>query len=101
MFRNHVALRTKLYVPQRRLPLNYINVQRRMNTSIDVLHEAHIDDCCIIDGDKSLSELWIGFTRLELHNTYPPEGHMWVPGRQTKKHVTTRPGIFGVERAAW
>ena len=44
-----------------------------------------------IDGDKSLSEPWIGVTRFESLNKDPPEGHTWVHGKLTKKPVTTRP----------
>ena len=57
------------------IPLNYIDVQRQTKTSIDVLHEATIDDNWNI-GDKSLtlSEPWIGVTRFELLNKNPPEG---------------------------
>ena len=49
MYRNHVAPRTKLYVPKDDfpIPLNYIDVQ----TSIDVLNEGTIDDYWNIDGD--------------------------------------------------
>ena len=47
---------------------------RQTKTSIDVLHQATIDDCWDIDGHKSLSELWIGVTRFEELNNSPPEG---------------------------
>ena len=46
------------------------------------------------DGDKSLSEPWIGVTRFELLNTNSPEGHMWVQCRPTKKQVTTSFGYI-------
>ena len=39
--------------------------------------------------DKSLSEPWIGVTRFAPLNKNPPDGHMWVQGRLTKKRVTT------------
>ena len=57
------------------IPLNYIDVQRQTKTSIDVLHEATIDDKWNI-GDKSLSlsEPWIGVTHLALLNKNPLEG---------------------------
>ena len=57
------------------IPLNYIDVQRQTKTSIDVLHEATIDDKWNI-GDKSLtmSEPWIGVTCFALLNKNPPEG---------------------------
>ena len=89
--RNHVAPRTKLFVPQDDcpIPLKYIVVQRQTKTNIDVLREATIDDYWNIDGDKSLSEPCV--TRFEQHNKEPPKGHMWVQGRLTKKQVTARP----------
>ena len=67
--------RTKLDFPKDDFPIpqNYIDVQRQTKSS--VLHEASIDDWNM-DGDKSLSEPWIGVTRLELLNKNPAEGHM-------------------------
>ena len=44
------------------------------------------NDDCNADGDKSLSEPWIGVTRFELLNKDPPEGHMWV-SRQTDEEA--------------
>ena len=89
--RNHSAPRTKLFGPKDDLPilLNYIDFQRQAKISIDVLHEATIDDYWNVDGDKSLSDPRIGMTRFEFFHKKTPEGHMWVPGRLTKKKVTT------------
>ena len=46
IYRDHVAPRTKLYVPKDDfpIPLNYIDVQRETKSSTDVLHEATIYD---------------------------------------------------------
>ena len=44
------------------------------------------NDYCNTDGDKSLSEPWIGVTRFELLNKDPREGHMWV-SRQTDEET--------------
>ena len=68
IYRNHVAPRTKLKVPEDDFPrpLNYNEVQRQTTTSLDVVQEATIDDYWNIDGDKSLSEPWIGGTRFAL-----------------------------------
>ena len=52
---------------------------------------ATIDDDWHTDGDRSLSELWIGVTRFKLLNKNPPEGHRGFK-RLTKKQATTRPG---------
>ena len=94
--RNHVAPTTTLCVPKDDfpIPLNCIDVQRQTKTGIDVLHEATIDDYWNIDGDKSLSEPWIGLTRFELLNKNPAEGHEWLQGKLTKKQVTTGPGKY-------
>ena len=87
IYRNHVAPRTKLCVPKDDLPipLNYIDVQRQKKAIIDVLHEATIGDYCNSDGDRSLSEPWIGVTRFELLNK-KPEGDN-VGSRQTEKET--------------
>ena len=69
------------------IPLNYVDVHRHTKTSIGVLHEAAIVDHWNVDGDKSLSEPWIGVTRFELLMKIPPQGHVWVHGRLTKKQV--------------
>ena len=94
--RNHVAPTTKLFVPEDDFPilLNHVDIQRQTKTSIDVLQEATIDDNWNTDGDKSLSELWIGVTRLALLNKNQPEGYMWVPKQTDEKkkkgHYKTR-----------
>ena len=102
MYRNHVAPRTKLYVPKDDfpVPLHYIDVQRQAKTSLDVLQEATIDDYCNMDGDKSQSEPWIGVIRFALLNKIPPAGRMQVQGRLTKKPVRTRPGNIWPEEWA-
>ena len=53
IFRHHVELRIKLYVPNEEsfpIPLDYIDVVRRTNTTLYVLLESGIDDDCNIDG---------------------------------------------------
>ena len=94
MYRNHVVPVTQLCVPKDEfpIPLNYIDVQREAKTSLDVLQGTTFDDYWIFDGDKSLSEPWIGVTRFALLNKHHPEGHMWVQGRRTNEQVSTRPG---------
>ena len=89
MYRNHVAPRTIRHVPKDDfpIPLKNIDVQRHKN----VLREVTIDDYWNMDGDKSLSEPWIGVTLFARVNKDPPEGCMWGQWRLTKKQVTTRP----------
>ena len=71
IYRNHVALRPKLYAPKGDFPmlLNYF-VQRQANTSIGVLHEATIDDYWNLDGERSRSEFWICLPRFALFKKY-------------------------------
>ena len=73
------------------IPLNFIDVERETNTSLDVPQEATIDDCWNMDGDESLSEPWIGVTRFPLLSKNPPERYTWIQGRLTKNQVTTTP----------
>ena len=65
-----------------------VDVQGQTKTSLDLLQEVTIDDYWKMDGDKSLSEPWIGMTRFALLNNNPPEGYMWVEGRLIKRQVT-------------
>ena len=94
MNRNHVARRTELYVLKDDfpIPLNHIGVRRQRKSSLDLFPDATIDDYWNMDGDTSLSEPWIGVTRIAPLNKNPREGYMWVQGRMTKKQVSTRPG---------
>ena len=73
IYRDHVAPMTKPFVPKDDFPihLNCIDVQRRTNTRIDVLQVETIDDDWNMDGDKSLSELWVGVTRFAMLHTNP------------------------------
>ena len=87
MYLNHGAPRTKLDVPKDYflVPLNHTDVRRHTKASLDVLQEATNDDHWNMDGDESLSELWIGVTRFALLDGNQPEGDMWVQVRLTKK----------------
>ena len=71
--------------------------KRKTKTSVDVLHEATIDDYWNIDGDISLSEPWIKVTRFRIAEQKTPEGIMWLQGRLTNKQVTRRLGNIGPE----
>ena len=70
------------------IPLIYLRVQRdKRKLAFDVPYEATTDDCWNVDGDKSLSESWIGVTRFELLTKNRQEEHLWIQGRLTKKQV--------------
>ena len=68
LYRTHVAPRTKLFVPKDDLPIpmNYIDVQRRAKTNLDVLHEASMIIGILME--KSLSEARTDVTRFALLN---------------------------------
>ena len=88
MYRNHVAQSWKLNVPKanfRYCVFFDVQTQKRL----DAFQEASINDSWNMNGDKSLSEPWIGVTRVALLNTNQPEGFMWVQGRLTKNQVVT------------
>ena len=86
IFRSHVFPRSKLFVSNDDVPihLNYIDGQRQTKTSIDVLHVATqtIDDDWNIDGDKRLSEPWIGMTKIRIAQQNPTR-KTHVGSRQT------------------
>ena len=72
VYRDHVAQRTKLYRDKRKRALMYFTRQSSMIIEI-LLETSH---CSV--------------TSFDLLNKNPPEGHMWVRGRLTKKQVTLR-----------
>ena len=93
IYRHHVEPRVKLYVPKEEsfpIPLKYIDVTRTTHTPLDVLMEKHIEDYWNVDGEKSLSDAWTGFTRFVLLKERPPDGYTWF-GRLTRKQTTSRP----------
>ena len=45
-----------------------------------------------VDGNKALSEEWIGKTIFTILHFPPKKNHYWVAGRETKIQETTRPG---------
>ena len=69
VFRHHVQLRVKLYVPQEGsfpIPLNNIDVVKRTNTTLDASLESRIDACWSVDGDRMLSGPWTAFPSLHI-----------------------------------
>ena len=72
--------RVKLYVPREEtfpIPLKYIDVTRNTRTSLDVLMEKSIGDFSNVDGDRELSDTWIGFTRFTMLREERPDGFTW------------------------
>ena len=54
-YRRHVEPRVKLHVPKEGfpIPLQYFDVVRRTNTTLDVLLESRVDDYLNVDGDQA------------------------------------------------
>ena len=80
IYRHHVELRVKLYVPKEEsfpTPLQYIDVTRTTHTSLDVLLEKHIEDYWNVDGDRELSDAWTGFERFIVLGEKPLDGKIW------------------------
>ena len=61
------------------------------HTDLDVALEKRIADDWNVDGYRSLSDSWTGFTRLTLLNETPPKGWMWSGVRLTEIQTTSRP----------
>ena len=94
IYRHHVEPRVKLYMPKEEtfpIPMKYIDVNRTIHTSLDVLLEKQIEDHWNVDGERELSDAWTGFTRFILLNGRPPEGYTWSGRRLTRKQTTSRP----------
>ena len=73
------------------IPLQYFDVTRTTDTTLDVMSEKHIEDYWNVDGEKELSNAWTGFTRFILLNEKPPDGYTWSGERLTRKQNTSRP----------
>ena len=65
---------------------------RRTYTSIETEQEKSVEDFWNIDGNRALSEEWVGKTIFEFRNFPPKKDHCWVSGRETKIQETTRAG---------
>ena len=82
--------RVQLYVPKGE---SFPDVIRSTHTDLDVAQEKRIDDCWNVDGDRSLSDSWTGFTRFTLLNETLPKGHLCSGGGRTNKNsndITSR-----------
>ena len=67
--RHHNEPRVQLHVPKEETfpnPLKYIDVTRSTHTDLDVMQEKGIDDYWNVDLNRSLSDLWKGFTKFTL-----------------------------------
>ena len=94
IYLHHVEPRVEIFVPKEESfpnPLKYIDVMKSTHTDLDVALEKRIDDYWNVDGNRSLSDSWTGFTRFTLLNETPPKGWMWFGARLTKIQTTSRP----------
>ena len=68
------------------------------HTHLDVLQEKSINDYWNVDGDRSLSDSWTGFTKFTSLNEKRPSGFL-LSGRRrsTKIQATTRPDYLWPE----
>ena len=101
IYRHHTEPRVQLYVPKEEtypIPLKHIDVTRATNTNLDVLQESRVDDYWNVDVDRSLSNSWTGFTKVQiLEEKKPPSGYMWLRERRTKIQATARPDYLWLE----
>ena len=92
--RHHIEPRVRFFVPREEsfpIPLKYIDGHQVNSYRFDVAQEKRIDDYWNVDGNRSLSDSWTGFTRFTLLNETTPKGYMWSGRRLTKIQTTSRP----------
>ena len=68
IYRHHIEPQVQLYSPREEsfpFPLKYIDVSRSTHTNLDVKQERGIDDNWNVDVNRSLSESWKGFTKVQ------------------------------------
>ena len=73
---------------------------RQTGTSIDNASEHMLNDHWNDDRKVSLSEEWMGTTRLQILRIKLREGYNWVNGRPTKVQKTTRPDTISARGMA-
>ena len=85
--RHHDESRVRIFVPKEEsfpIPLTYIAVTKATHTNLDVLQETRVTDYWNVDGDRTFSDPWKGFTKFTLLTEKPPKGYM-RPGRDSQK----------------
>ena len=91
---NHVEPRVNHYVPNEgSFPrkLNYSDLARRTNATLDVSLESRIDDYWSMDGGWEPSGPRTGFTQFTRSSEKPPNGYTWSGSRLTQIQATSRP----------
>ena len=93
VYRHHVQLRVKLYVPQEGsfpIPLKNIGVVHQTHTILHVFLESRMDHYRNVDGDPLLPRPWTSFTQFSILNEKPQNGYAWSLRRLTKVQATSR-----------
>ena len=96
IYRHNGEPESKLYVPKEEtfpIPMNYIDVTRTTNTSLDVLLDKKYWRLLERGWRKKNCQMhWTGFTRFILLNERPPDGFSWsvVESYKETNHVKTR-----------
>ena len=91
--RHHVEPRVELHVEKEEsfpISLQYFDVVRRTNTTLDVLLESRADDYLNVDGDWDPSEEWTSFTHFTTLNEKSSDGDTWSGRRLTRIPATSR-----------
>ena len=76
------------------IPLNYVDVVRKTQTSIYKVSEHVINGLWTKAKGVNLSEEWTGSARFQIPRTRLPEGYKWVVGRPTKIQQTTSQTVY-------
>ena len=93
--RIHRQARLRKFAPTEKncpIPLKYIDITRRTETTLRDKSEACIYDCWYDSEEEKLSAPWIGRTIFNLIMIEPREGCTWVNGEEVQIMKTNRPG---------
>ena len=95
MTRHHVVPRSTQFVPtdpESPIPTKYLDVIRTTYTDIGTPAENRIQDYWNMQGERVLSDTWVGKTVIPILRKPPPPGWTVIYGRPTKIQTTQRPG---------
>ena len=79
--------------PASPIPTKYLDVMRTTYTDLDTKEEKRMEDYWNVQGEKALSDFWVGKTVFYILRTPPEPGFTYIYGRKTKiQSDTNRPG---------
>ncbi|MHC4952052.1 MAG: integrase catalytic domain-containing protein, partial [Planctomycetota bacterium] len=93
--RHHVVPRSSLFVPsdpESPIPTKFLDVLRTTFTDLGNEEENQINDYWNVQGNRVLSDNWVGKTNIPILRKPPPKGWTVIYGRPTKIQETQRPG---------